>query len=221
MVDLLWPLSVDMHVPAAGSQILTVLSRDADASRTPLRDQAIAFTDPLWPMSVDTHVPVAGSQILTVSSTDPEASRVASRAASCDQATELTQPLWPSSVNTHVPAAGSQILTVMSRDAEASHVVSCDQVTDMTESLWPSSVCRHALQLSVVFGNRITHSGSSLLNWFFVMLLAGLNTSADAYTWRGLFSTPHLWYRINRVASLDSVDESRSLFPCLVKHSSF
>ena len=75
-----------MQWPVAGSQILTVLSSDADASRLASCDQATDLTESLWPSSVDMHWPVAGSQILTVLSSDADASRL----ASCDQATDLT-----------------------------------------------------------------------------------------------------------------------------------
>ena len=55
MTEPLWPSSVDMHWPVAGSQILTVLSADADASRLASCDQATDLTESLWPSSVDMH----------------------------------------------------------------------------------------------------------------------------------------------------------------------
>src|SRR5262249_59316489 len=55
---------VATHAPVAGSQILTVLSSDADASRCPSGAQATELTQLLWPSRVATHAPVAGSQIL-------------------------------------------------------------------------------------------------------------------------------------------------------------
>ncbi|KAJ6091158.1 hypothetical protein N7467_003127 [Penicillium canescens] len=83
-MDTLWPV--------AGSQILTVLSLDADASRLPSCDQAIVRTQALWPLRVDTLWPVAGSQILTISSQDADASRL----PLCDQTINLTSSGWPS-----------------------------------------------------------------------------------------------------------------------------
>jgi hypothetical protein len=78
-----------MHLLLLASQILTVLSSDADASRVELCEKATETTQPLWPSSVCRHSPLLASQILTVLSSDADASRV----ESCEKTTELTQPL--------------------------------------------------------------------------------------------------------------------------------
>src|SRR5437763_8620154 len=101
--------------------------------------------------------------------------------------------LWPLRVWRHLPEAVSQTLTVRSYDADASRLSSCEKATDQTRPLWPSSVWRHELQSSCIAGFVIIHSGSSCLNSSLIRLRAGLNTSADVYTWRGVFSITHLW----------------------------
>src|SRR5437762_3462345 len=112
----------------------------------------------------------------------------ARRLSSCEKATDQTEPLWPSIVWRHFPEAASQILTVLSTDADARRLSSCEKATDKTEPLWPSSVWRHEVQSSCIAGLVIIHSGSSCLNNSLIRLLAGLNMSADVYTWRGVFS---------------------------------
>src|SRR5256885_1038711 len=97
MTTLTLPISLSSfcrHLPLRASQILTVLSIDADASRVESCEKATDLTQPLWPSSVCRHLPLRASQILTVLSFDADASRV----ESCEKATELTQRLWPSSV---------------------------------------------------------------------------------------------------------------------------
>src|SRR6266480_857722 len=86
--------SVCRHLPLLASQILTVLSHDADASRAESCEKATEQTPSLWPSSVCRQAPLLASQILTVLSPDPDASR----AESGEKATEETQSLWPSSV---------------------------------------------------------------------------------------------------------------------------
>src|SRR5436305_4053034 len=85
-------LSVCRHSPLLASQILTVLSYDADASRAESCKKATELTPPLWPSSVCRHSPLLASQILTVLSSDADALR----AETYENATDLTQPLWPS-----------------------------------------------------------------------------------------------------------------------------
>jgi hypothetical protein len=55
------------------SQILTVLSSDADASRTELWEKATIVTLSLCPSSVCRHSPLLVSQTLTVLSLDADA----------------------------------------------------------------------------------------------------------------------------------------------------
>src|SRR6266702_2123099 len=86
--------SVCRHLPLPVSQILTVLSYDADASRAESGEKATELTQSLWPSSVCRHLPLLASQILTVRSDDADARRV----ESCEKATDQTSPLWPSSV---------------------------------------------------------------------------------------------------------------------------
>src|SRR5271170_2499972 len=86
--------SVCRHSPLLASQILTVLSPDADASHVESCEKATELTESSWPSSVCRHLPLLASQILTVLSSDPDASR----AESGEKATELTRSLWPSSV---------------------------------------------------------------------------------------------------------------------------
>src|SRR4030095_11364617 len=89
--------SVWRHSPEAASQILTVLSSDADASRLSSCEKATELTHWRWPSSVWRHLPEAASQILTVLSNDADASRL----SSCEKATELTHWRCPSSVWRH------------------------------------------------------------------------------------------------------------------------
>src|SRR2546421_398220 len=86
--------SVCRHSPLLASQILTVLSYDADASRAESWEKATELTESRWPSSVCRHSPLLASQILTVLSYDADASR----AESCEKATELTEWRWPLSV---------------------------------------------------------------------------------------------------------------------------
>src|SRR5437660_1479780 len=48
----LWLSSVCRHSPLLASQILTVLSPDADANRAESCEKATELTSPLWPSSV-------------------------------------------------------------------------------------------------------------------------------------------------------------------------
>ena len=91
-------LYVCVQVPVAASQILTVLSYDADATSVESGENATARTQPPCPSSVCVQVPVAASQILTVLSPDADATSVESR----ENATERTPLLCPSSVCVHV-----------------------------------------------------------------------------------------------------------------------
>ena len=86
-----------MHSPLLASQILTVLSRDADASQAESWEKTTDKTQSLWPLSVCRHSPLLASQILTVLSRDADASR----AESWEKATDKTPSLWPSSVCRH------------------------------------------------------------------------------------------------------------------------
>src|SRR5579862_8428657 len=90
-------LSVCRHSPLLTSQILTVLSSDADANRAESCEKATDQTSLLWPSSVCRHSPLLTSQTLTVLSYDADANR----AESCEKATQLTKLLWPSSVCRH------------------------------------------------------------------------------------------------------------------------
>src|SRR5436309_1410243 len=98
--------SVCRQSPLLASQILTVLSSDADASRAESCEKATDLTPSRWPSSVCRHSPLLASQILTVLSHDADASR----AESCEKATDSTEPRWPSSVCRHAlhlsPIAG-------------------------------------------------------------------------------------------------------------------
>src|SRR5437667_11360825 len=62
----LWPSSVWRHLPEAASQILTVLSLDADARRLSSCEKATELTRWLWPSSVWRHLPEAASLVLMV-----------------------------------------------------------------------------------------------------------------------------------------------------------
>src|SRR5262245_9998390 len=86
--------SVWRHLPLLASQILTVLSSDADASRVESCEKATALTEWLWPSSVWGYSSLLAPQILTVLSSDADASRV----ESYEKATDLTEELWPWSV---------------------------------------------------------------------------------------------------------------------------
>jgi hypothetical protein len=86
-----------VHLPVARSQILTILSKDADASRLPSCDQAIEPTVLVCPSKVDTFWPVVVSQILIVLSQDPDASRI----PSSDQASDPTELVCSLSANLH------------------------------------------------------------------------------------------------------------------------
>src|SRR5277367_3695402 len=97
-------LSVCRHLPLLASQILTVLSTDADASRAESGEKATDLTELLWPSSLCRHLPLLASQILTVLSSDADASR----AESGEKATDQTESLWPSSVCRQ----GLQILSI-------------------------------------------------------------------------------------------------------------
>src|SRR5438105_1445542 len=113
-----------------------------------------------------------------VLSYDPDATSFESG----ENTTELTELLCPLSVCVHVPVAASQILMVLSPDPDATSFESGENATELTELLCPSSVCVHAFQSSSTTGPAVIHLISSLLNRFLVMLRAGLNTSAEAYT---------------------------------------
>jgi hypothetical protein len=65
-------------VPLLASQILIVLSSDAEASCVESCEKATELTQLLWPSSVWRQVPLLASQILIVLSPDAEASRVES-----------------------------------------------------------------------------------------------------------------------------------------------
>src|SRR5258708_38648086 len=65
-------LSVCRHWPLAASQILTVRSSDADASRAESGEKATDWTESLWPLSVCRYWPLAASRILTVGSSDTD-----------------------------------------------------------------------------------------------------------------------------------------------------
>jgi hypothetical protein len=85
----LWPSSVWRQVPLLASQILIVLSSDAEASRVESCEKATDMTEPLWPSSVWRQAPLLVSQILIVLSSDAEANRV----ESCEKATDVTGQL--------------------------------------------------------------------------------------------------------------------------------
>ena len=76
------------QVPLLASQIFTVPSHDADASRAELCEKATELTSWLWPSSICRQVPLLAFQILTMLSADTDASH----AELCEKATELT--LW-------------------------------------------------------------------------------------------------------------------------------
>ncbi len=61
-----------------------------------------------------------------------------------------------------------------------------------------SSVCMQAFHSASTAGGVTIQSGYSRSNNFLVMLLTGLNTRAEAYTWRGLFSIAHRKDWMNR-----------------------
>ncbi|KAL2127400.1 hypothetical protein VTI74DRAFT_10802 [Chaetomium olivicolor] len=104
-IALQWPVNVWTQLPEAGSQILIVLSCEADASRWPSGEKATERTEWLWPFNVWTQLPEAGSQILIVSSSEADASRWPSGV----KATERTEWLWPSKVWRHALQSPSTI----------------------------------------------------------------------------------------------------------------
>ena len=65
--------TVCRHLPLLASQILTVLSYDADARRLESCEKTTERTEPLWPSSVCMHLPLLASQILTILSYDADA----------------------------------------------------------------------------------------------------------------------------------------------------
>jgi len=81
-------MNVRGHSSLLASQILTVPSRHADASRVESCEKANDWRELwlLWPASVRRHSPLLASQILTVPSCDADASRV----ESCEKVIELT-----------------------------------------------------------------------------------------------------------------------------------
>jgi hypothetical protein len=89
--------SVWRQSPLLASQILIVLSSDADASRVESCEKATDQMESLWPLSVWRQLPLLASQILIVLSSDADASRV----ESCEKATDQMELLWPSSVWRH------------------------------------------------------------------------------------------------------------------------
>jgi hypothetical protein len=91
--------NVCRQAPLPASQILTVSSLDADASRVESWEKATELTQPPWPSSVCRQAPLPASQILTVPSYDVDASRV----ESCEKATDLTELPWPASVCRQAP----------------------------------------------------------------------------------------------------------------------
>jgi hypothetical protein len=111
--------SVCRHSPLLASQILTVMSHDADASRAESCEKATELTELRWPSSVCRHSPLLASQILTVLSPDADASR----ADSCEKAIDLTESRWPSSVCRHSRLLASQILTVLSHDTSDVRII--------------------------------------------------------------------------------------------------
>jgi hypothetical protein len=76
--------SVCRHSPVPVSQILTVRSCEADASRRESCEKATDLTRWPWPSSVCRHSPVPASQILTVPSSEADASR----RESCEKTTD-------------------------------------------------------------------------------------------------------------------------------------
>src|SRR5436305_14726546 len=62
----LWPSSVWRQSPLLASQIFTVRSSDADASRVESGEKATELTARLWPSSVWRQSPLLASQICTV-----------------------------------------------------------------------------------------------------------------------------------------------------------
>lgn len=83
-----WPLRVWRSVPLAGSQSLTVLSHEADASSCLSVENATELTGPEWPSRVWCSALLVGSQSLTVSSSEADANSC----PSVENATELTGP---------------------------------------------------------------------------------------------------------------------------------
>jgi hypothetical protein len=88
MLKSVLPISrVCRHFPLLASQILTVLSSDADANCVESREKATDLTKPLWPLSVCRHLPLLASQILTMLLPNADASRV----ELCEKATNVTK----------------------------------------------------------------------------------------------------------------------------------
>jgi hypothetical protein len=71
-------LSVCRHLSLLASQILIVLSYNADASRVESGEKATDQTPSLWPLSVCRYLLLLISQILTVLSYNADASRAES-----------------------------------------------------------------------------------------------------------------------------------------------
>src|SRR5271154_6384774 len=86
-----------MPLPVLASQILTVRSHEADASRLESGENTTEMTELLWPSSICVHLPVSASPILTVRYPEADASRLESG----EKTTDLTLWLWPSSVCKH------------------------------------------------------------------------------------------------------------------------
>lgn len=76
-------MNVCRHAPLLKSQILTVLSRDADASLIESCEKATDLTALLWPSSVCRQAPLTVSHSLRVALYDAKASVV----ESCEKAT--------------------------------------------------------------------------------------------------------------------------------------
>src|SRR5579859_7207628 len=83
--------SVCRHSPLLVSQILTVLSPDADASRVESCEKTTDRTRPPWPSSICRYSPLLASQILTVLSSDADTSHV----ESCEKTADQAGPPWP------------------------------------------------------------------------------------------------------------------------------
>ncbi|KAK4071024.1 uncharacterized protein Triagg1_6391 [Trichoderma aggressivum f. europaeum] len=149
MTELVWLWRMWRHWLVSASQILTVLSYDAEATRLlpgfQLGAQATPHIKSVWPRSVVTHSPVDESQILTVWSYDPDAISFPSD----DQDTELTPDSWPLRMSSRTgwtgwagsPVLTSHILTFLSADTEAAWVVVLHHATELTaSSSWPVNV---------------------------------------------------------------------------------
>src|SRR6266498_1344830 len=95
---------------------------------------------------------------------------------------------------------GSQSRIIRSDDPEARNRPSGEKATVQIESEWPSRVCKEGLQSSST-DRHLIQVRSGLKNRFRIILLAGLKTRAELYTWRGAISIIDLKLRINRLAS--------------------